>query len=49
MEAAAKLLSNGNLKILDVAALTGYTNQRYFSECFKKYYHCTPTEYRKRT
>jgi len=46
METARELLKNGTLKIQDVAVKTGYSNQRYFASCFKKYYGCTPTEYR---
>ena len=46
MEMAAKLLKDPQYKILDVALSTGYSNQRYFASCFKKYYGCTPTEYR---
>lgn len=48
MELAGELLKNENLKIQDIAAKTGYSNQRYFASCFKKYYGCTPTEYRVR-
>ena len=46
MEKARELLQNRNLKIQDVAIRTGYSNQRYFASYFKKYYGCTPTEYR---
>lgn len=46
METARELLKNSTLKIQDVAGKTGYSNQRYFASCFKKYYGCTPTEYR---
>lgn len=46
METARELLSNPAMKIQDVALKTGYSNQRYFASCFKKYYGCTPTEYR---
>ena len=48
MEIAGELLKNEALKIQDIAAKTGYSNQRYFASCFKKYYGCTPTEYRMR-
>lgn len=48
MEIAGELLKNETLKIQDIAAKTGYSNQRYFASCFKKYYGCTPTEYRMR-
>lgn len=46
MEKAGDLLKNTVLKIQDVAVQTGYSNQRYFASCFKKYYGYTPTEYR---
>lgn len=46
METARELLSNPVTKIQDIALQTGYSNQRYFASCFKKYYGCTPTEYR---
>lgn len=46
MEMARELLKNESYKIQDVASQTGYSNQRYFASCFKKYYGYTPTEYR---
>lgn len=46
MERAGELLKDPLNKIQDVSAGTGYSNQRYFSSCFKKFYGCTPTEYR---
>ncbi|MDR1468538.1 MAG: response regulator [Spirochaetaceae bacterium] len=48
METAGKLILIPEYRILDVAEYSGYSNQRYFSSCFKKYYHCTPSEYRER-
>ncbi|MDF2485145.1 MAG: two component transcriptional regulator, AraC family [Herbinix sp.] len=48
MELAGELLQNPTNKIQDVAQSTGYSSQRYFSSCFKKYYGCTPTEYREK-
>lgn len=48
MEKAGELLQNPTNKIQDVAQSTGYSSQRYFSSCFKKYYGCTPTEYREK-
>lgn len=47
MEKALRLLKNSNLKILEIAEQTGFSNQRYFSVCFKKYYGKTPTDFRK--
>lgn len=46
MEFAETLLRNPIYKIQDIAEKTGYSNQRYFARCFKKYYNSTPTEYR---
>lgn len=46
METARELLGSPVCRICDVAARTGYSNQRYFASCFKKYYGCTPTQYR---
>lgn len=48
MEKASELLKDPFSKIQDISEVTGYSNQRYFSSCFKKYYGCTPTEYRDR-
>ena len=47
MEKAAKLLLKTDMKILDVAYSCGYSNQRYFASSFKKYYECTPTDFKK--
>lgn len=46
MELAAELLLNPLCKIQEIAERTGYSNQRYFARCFRKYYGCTPTDYR---
>ena len=35
-------------KIKDVAAMVGISDQLYFNKVFKKYYHLSPREYRKR-
>ncbi len=48
MEIAGELLKNPTLKIQEIANKTGYSNQRYFASCFKKFYNCTPTEYREK-
>ena len=47
MEKAAKLLLKTDMKVLDVARACGYSNQRYFASSFKKYYECTPTDFKK--
>lgn len=46
METAVEFLKNPVFKIHEIALKTGYSNQRYFASCFKKYFGCTPTEYR---
>lgn len=47
MEQAGLLLQKTNLRIQDVAGEYGYENQRYFASSFKKFYGCTPTEFKK--
>lgn len=46
MEKAGELLRNTSMKIVDIAEQCGYDNQRYFSSSFKKFYGCTPTEFK---
>ena len=48
MEAARDMLTNSNLKIQDVAQRCGYTDQHYFSYCFKKYCGESPNALRRR-
>lgn len=48
MELAHILLGNAQSKVCDVAERVGYADSRYFSVCFKKIYHETPTEYQLR-
>ncbi len=47
MEHAGMLLQNTSLKIQEVSEECGYENQRYFASSFKKFYGCTPTEFKK--
>ncbi len=47
MEQAGILLQKTNLRIQEVAEECGYDNQRYFASSFKKFYGCTPTEFKK--
>ena len=47
MELAGRLLKNTSFKIQDIAQKCGYEDQRYFASSFKKFYGCTPTEYKK--
>lgn len=45
---AAVLLENDLLKINDVAMLSGYNDVSHFIQYFKKFYGCTPEEFRTR-
>ena len=45
MRHARLLLGNPDARIYDIAEQTGYADSRYFSVCFKKFYHMTPSEY----
>ena len=47
MERAGRLLQKTSMKIQEVADQCGYENQRYFASSFKKFYGCTPTEFKK--
>lgn len=44
---AADLLKHTNMKIKDVGANVGYQNQENFIRSFKRYYHSTPSGFRK--
>ena len=45
---AAQLLSKTEKKINTISNETGFNNVDYFCRLFKKHYHATPTEYRKK-
>ncbi len=45
IQAAMKLLQNGNMLVKDVAIATGFTDQLYFSRYFKKFTGKTPAEF----
>ena len=45
MTRAKMLLGNPKMKVSDAAEQCGYADPRYFSSCFKKYWHMTPSEY----
>lgn len=47
MKHACRLLKDRQLKVIDIAYLTGYSNSNYFSTVFKKHIGQTPAEYRK--
>lgn len=42
LEASKSLLETQKYLVRDVAKLTGWSNQYYFSSCFKKQYKCSP-------
>ncbi|WP_312644300.1 response regulator [Hydrogenoanaerobacterium sp.] len=47
MENAKELLLSTNKKIFEIAQETGYTDQHYFSYCFKRYFQISPNEMRR--
>ena len=42
---ACQLLKTGKYKIKDVAELSGFSDQHYFSKTFKKAFGCSPKKY----
>lgn len=46
MTLAARLLKETTNSVVAIAEQVGYQNYSYFSTIFKKYYGCTPTQYR---
>lgn len=49
MDKAKELLKHTNLKVYDIAFLTGFSNPKYFSSVFKKNAGMTPHQYRTTT
>lgn len=45
MKRAALLLSSGNYRVKEAAALLGFEDQYYFTKLFYKIHHVSPTEY----
>lgn len=45
---ACLLLNTTDLKTYEIANMVGYTDQRYFSQVFKKHVNLTPSQYRKK-
>lgn len=45
MQRAKMLLGIPKMRVSDAAEQCGYVDSRYFSVCFKKYWHMTPSEY----
>ncbi len=48
MEAARELLETTSLRVAEVAERCGYTDQHYFSYCFKKHFGASPNALRQR-
>ncbi len=46
ISAAAELLRSTNKPIKAIASEWGFTDTSHIHRCLKKYYHCSPTEYR---
>ncbi len=48
LQTAVKLLTEGNLRVGEVAEIAGFSDVYYFSKLFKARFACSPGEYRKR-
>jgi len=48
MEVAIRLLGNPQLEVYLISASLGYSHQESFSRAFRRYFRCTPSEYRSR-
>ena len=47
MKSADRLLNKRTLSIGEIASLSGFDSQSYYSKEFKRFYGVTPGEYRK--
>lgn len=47
MVAAKQMLKSTGMSVKDIASALGFTNEHYFSSCFKKHLGITPLKYRK--
>lgn len=45
LKKSVELIKQGDLQINEIAYSSGFNDPKYFSRIFKKYYHCTPTDY----
>ncbi|MFD0716239.1 response regulator [Paenibacillus sp. GCM10027626] len=45
MEKAKELMASGKYKLYEIALLVGYKNNAYFSQQFKRYWGCNPSEF----
>ena len=48
LQNAARMLKDGDSRIKDIAATTGFADQRYFCRVFQKRFNVSPSEYRNR-
>lgn len=48
IEQAQKLLLTTDLSINEIALKSGFFNNNYFNECFKKFYNMSPSKFRKK-
>ncbi|MBE6357518.1 MAG: helix-turn-helix transcriptional regulator [Lentisphaerae bacterium] len=46
LEMAAKFLRENRYPVKEVAAMCGFSDAHYFANAFRKYYGCTPSEFR---
>lgn len=49
LQAAQRLLLSGSDTVASVAKAVGFEDVHYFTRVFKAHFHCTPTEYRRKT
>ncbi|TAJ11320.1 hybrid sensor histidine kinase/response regulator [Marinilabiliaceae bacterium JC017] len=47
LQKASQLLKNSDYSINEISDMTGFSNSKYFSTCFRKEFNMTPTQYRK--
>ena len=47
LNAAAAMLKNGTMPVSEIAFACGFHDSNYFSKCFRKHFHCTPSSYRR--
>ncbi|GAB4037026.1 hybrid sensor histidine kinase/response regulator transcription factor [Spirosoma gilvum] len=45
LKRSVELLKTSDLNVSDIAYRVGFSDPKYFSTCFRKFYHSTPTEY----
>ena len=49
LEKACSLLSDSNMKVIDISKYVGFDNPSYFNRLFKNTYGVTPSSYREET